>query len=103
MTFIANNFTNIYTTQNSMHVVGFATAQEGVAVFLDQPGGGDRLCLLHFNALIFAINNMYSGPFSYVPNSATSYQSGTTKIIFVQGTDGTNHVIAGVSSTFFML
>jgi hypothetical protein len=81
-----------------MQVAGFSTKNEGIAVMKDSTTGGMRTCFIVFNATnSFSLIQTYSYHNSYTPGSLTTYESGTTFLVFFQGNYGDTNLLSKVS------
>jgi hypothetical protein len=82
-----------------MHVVGFTTSDEGVAILHDIKDSTPRTCFIVFNATdTFSVIQTYSYETDVVPLSVTTYQNGPTRLLFQQGQSQSGiHIVAKVS------
>jgi hypothetical protein len=80
-----------------MFVAGFPTQWEAIAVMKDSTSG-DRTVFIVFNGTEnFALLNTYSYPSGFDPNALTTYETGGTNLVFLQGNWGDTNQLVKVS------
>jgi hypothetical protein len=80
-----------------MFVTGFVTKWEGIAVMKDENTGGRRTVFIVFNATDnFSLLNTYSYYSGFNPEALTTYESGGTALVFLQGNWGNTNELSMV-------